>query len=362
MRSSSGQHFLALDHIRAVAAWLVFVWHFNHGLPTEHPKGAPVPFEGAPWPFPASLMDEGHTGVALFMTLSGYLFAKLLQGRSVRFFAFLWNRALRLFPLLFLVLGITGIDLVRRGLATPGAYLEWIAKGFVLPTLPNGAWSITVELHFYVVLPILLFVSKRASWPLLVAILGTLSLRAWFWNVDGTVQSLAYATIVGRFDQFVFGILALRHRDAIARHWKWALLAMLAFAGVFHAFDVNGGFYGKTGYPSPDPTWIWLPTAEGLAYALGIAVYDARVQPSGRGLSGFLAKVGGWSYSIYLLHFFVVFHLGNLAMEWLGPEGLGFWSATALATACFLLMVPLSWLSFVAVEAPFLKLRRPYLK
>jgi len=28
-----------------------------------------------------ALLDEGHTGVALFMTLSGYLFAKLLDGK-----------------------------------------------------------------------------------------------------------------------------------------------------------------------------------------------------------------------------------------------------------------------------------------
>ena len=76
MKSSTGQYFIALDHIRAVAALLVFIWHFSHAA-----SGYPVPFEFTPSFFPLAIFDEGHTGVALFMTLSGYLFAKLLDGK-----------------------------------------------------------------------------------------------------------------------------------------------------------------------------------------------------------------------------------------------------------------------------------------
>src|SRR5271169_6463136 len=99
MRSSSGTHFIALDHVRALAAFMVFAWHFTHGL-----GGYPIPFDYVPALFPFSLLDEGHTGVALFMTLSGYLFAKLLDGKSINYLAFLWNRVLRLFPLLLVVI------------------------------------------------------------------------------------------------------------------------------------------------------------------------------------------------------------------------------------------------------------------
>jgi peptidoglycan/LPS O-acetylase OafA/YrhL len=91
MRSSSGQHFVALDHLRALAAFLVFAWHFLHST-----NGVPVPFEGAPSIFPFAIFDEGHTGVALFMVLSGYLFAKLLEGKEIYYGAFFWNRFIRL--------------------------------------------------------------------------------------------------------------------------------------------------------------------------------------------------------------------------------------------------------------------------
>ena len=64
MRSSSGAHFIALDHVRAIAVFMVIAWHLTHGR-----DGSPVPFGYVPILFPFSLLNEGHTGVALFMTL-----------------------------------------------------------------------------------------------------------------------------------------------------------------------------------------------------------------------------------------------------------------------------------------------------
>ncbi len=72
---SSGVHFIALDHVRAVAVYLVLSWHFIHGLEERLFRSRMLRR------FPLlSLLDEGHTGVALFMALSGYLFARLLDG------------------------------------------------------------------------------------------------------------------------------------------------------------------------------------------------------------------------------------------------------------------------------------------
>ena len=91
MKSSSGQYYLGLDHVRALAAFMVFSWHF---IDIHQGQNAPPPI------FPLTFLTEGHTGVALFMTLSGYLFAKLLDGKDINYFSFIWNRTLRLLPLL----------------------------------------------------------------------------------------------------------------------------------------------------------------------------------------------------------------------------------------------------------------------
>src|SRR5262245_14811077 len=162
MKSSSGVHYLALDHVRALAAFMVVAWHFMH-------VGGPVPLAGAPLLFPLALLDEGHTGVALFMTLSGYLFAKLLDARRVDYRAFFWNRALRLLPLLLLVMALSGVRVLWAG-GDLGAYALSIAKGVVLPTWPNGGWSVAVELHFYLILPLLLWLARRSSALLLAVV------------------------------------------------------------------------------------------------------------------------------------------------------------------------------------------------
>lgn len=60
MKSSSGVHFIALDQIRALAAFMVFAWHFTHG-----PNGYPVPFNYVPALLPMSILDEGHIPVWL---------------------------------------------------------------------------------------------------------------------------------------------------------------------------------------------------------------------------------------------------------------------------------------------------------
>jgi peptidoglycan/LPS O-acetylase OafA/YrhL len=100
LKSSTGKYFIGLDHVRALAAFIVFTWHFIH---VNNGHLAPPPI------FPLSLLTEGHTGVALFMVLSGYLFAKLLDGKNIIYTQFIWNRFLRLAPLLLLVIFIIGL-------------------------------------------------------------------------------------------------------------------------------------------------------------------------------------------------------------------------------------------------------------
>jgi peptidoglycan/LPS O-acetylase OafA/YrhL len=355
VKSSSGAHYVALDHIRAVAALLVFVWHFIHG-----PKGYPVPFEGAPVWGPLVLFDEGHVGVALFMTLSGYLFAKLLDGKKVIYRLFLWNRVLRLFPLLLLVMAINAALLAvdqQHKLGTIYWYFKWMSSGFLLPIWPNGGWSITVELHFYLLLPLLLFFRQRFSLGLMVLL--AICLRAYFYGRDGEVQGLAYWTIVGRFDQFVFGIMAFHARRHFTRRHVLVAAISVLFLTVYYLFDLAGGFYFLGGTPSTSPLWIVLCTVEGFAFASLIAWYDTSFRTRGGRISALVGKFGEYSYSIYLLHFFVVFAVA----DWIHRNIVdlsSFYVALPVALIAFVAMLPFGYVSMRLVEAPFLRLRKPY--
>ncbi len=125
MRSSTGLYVSRLDHVRAAAVFLVYCWHFVH---------VHVPFETVPDFFFLSLLEEGYAGVALFMTLSGYLFAKIMDGRSIDLAPFYRNRFLRLVPLLAVVLtywSLRGFHDSRR--IFPGAALvPDLAAGYLV--------------------------------------------------------------------------------------------------------------------------------------------------------------------------------------------------------------------------------------
>ncbi len=346
MRASTGAYFSRLDHVRALAAFLVYFWHFVH---------VSVPFEHVPSFFLVSWLEEGHTGVALFMVLSGYLFARITSGRDLALAGFYWNRFVRLAPLLVLVLAFWA----WKGRLT----LHDLAAGLVQPTWPGGAWSITTELHFYLVFPLILALQRRHRVAPLLAILAlAIPGRAIFWWQTGQVQDLAYWTIAGRIDQFVLGMLFAEISGLdIWRRIAHRLLpaTIVSFAAVWQAFNLAGGYYGLGGHPSQSPLWIVIPTFEGLAYGLMIVAYEKLPVRIPRLLDATLARIGEASYSIYLLHALVFAALAKRCAQ-LGFDMTDFTVAALLAFATFPLVAAVAMVSYQLIEKPFLRLRTLY--
>lgn len=337
-QSSSGQYFAGLGHVRGLAAFLVVTWHFAHW-----DAGQPVPFNGAAWLGP---IDEGHLGVSVFMVLSGYLFARLIGERRVHYAAFLRNRAVRLLPLLAFTMFIYAVA-NRVELAD---FAGLLASGVLLPTLPNGGWSITAEAHFYLILPLLLF-ALRNDRRAIFAMLGlSVALRLGLYLEGYDVQQLAYLTLVGRFDQFAIGVAAGLLGKASG---KLALASFAALWAGYGLFDAIGGYYNA----HQPAIWIVLPTLEGLAIAAMIAWYDRNPLPD----IWLLRKAGEYSYSIYLLHFFFVHQAAMLVNDHvMRIDSLPL--ALPWAFLFFLAMLGIGHLSWKLVEEPPLKWRVPYLR
>ena len=351
MKSSTGEHYLGLDHVRALAAFLVFTWHFIHGVDAK-----PVPYEGAPAIFPLALLDEGHTGVALFMVLSGYLFAKLLDGKDINYPGFFWNRFIRLAPLLILSFVLFGLQEALYGRSlTP--FLNSLAAGFVAPTWPNGAWSIAIEIHFYLCLGLIFAAVRRWRPAPVVAVLAMIAIRALLFARDADLQYLSYWTIIGRADDFLLGIAAFSYRHLFRRKHLFAAMFFLVFCGLAWTFDDMGGLT----LMRPRWPWIVIPSVEASGYAVLIAYYDTSFRPRNVGLSRFLARIGVYSYSIYLLHFFVVFRAAKFINTHVMDIS-NFYLACAISAVVFCGMIPIGWLSYRFIEAPALSFRRPYLK
>ncbi|MEX1228967.1 MAG: acyltransferase [Planctomycetaceae bacterium] len=355
MKSSTGKHFIALEHVRALAALLVFSWHFLH----IH-AGHVDPLPGTFW-FPLnSLFAEGHTGVAIFMVLSGYLFSKITDGRKILYFPFIYNRILRLAPLLVAVLILYGFT--THIFDTAGETRSFFAKvvlGSLFPTLPNGGWSITIEFHFYLLFPLLLLLENKQKFSALIFILGSVALRYWIVQRFGSerLQFLTYYTIIGRIDQFVLGILFYRYGGFLKGKNAVAAVLAVTWIMIWYAFDRAGGFYRGMDYQQ---VWVVLTLLEGLFYGALISWYDRTFTFGEKGVSGLVSKIGECSYSIYLLHFFVVFDLAMFVDRFITPLT-NFYVAFAFNLVCFLMVAAVSYVSYRYFETIFLRMRRPYL-
>lgn len=355
MQSSSNRYILKLDHIRALAVYMVFSYHFLH---TE----SVIPLSQSPRFWPASLLDEGYTGVSLFMVLSGYLFAEIIGERKISISYFIINRMLRLVLLYTMVFILWWPWFWVRGVNIA----DNLIPGFFLSTWPKGGWSIATEFHFYLILPFLLTIRRRCgvgAWILLIFLF--VAIRAAIWLLESQVQVLAYRTLIGRIDQFLLGMLFQQFKQTRCAERLLPVIALTlgaAFVVLWHEFDAAGGFYGLGGYPSPNPIWIVLPTIEGIAYAAFIAWYDISPFRLPRRLDWLLCKIGECSYSIYLWHFFAIAAVSIVLTRFAPTVSVGYIEWFLIGNVLFTSVAGMAYVSYSLIERPFLRLRVRYLR
>lgn len=350
MRATDGEYYPGLDHLRALAAFLVFGWHFTHGF-----TGTPAPFGPGVTPFLAPF-NEGHCGVALFMCLSGYLFARLLDGKQVIWRRFYWNRLLRLAPLLVLIFAYQSVILAINQPDRLLRFARHVIGGFIEPLWDFGAWSIAVEMHFYLLLWIIMPLKQRWR-PAMFALVGIgLVTRTLIYRGGGDMEFYAYWTLIGRIDQFALGIAAWEYRGWLkGRHVPMAV-ATVAFFAFYQWFVTIGGFYGTQG---SNPVWIFMPTIEGAFFGFLVVYYDTTFVFTRRWYWRLVEIAGTVSYSVYLLHTFVVFQVAQVADRYL--PAMATWEVSEIAALLgFILFVPVAWLSYRFVETPFLRFRTRY--
>jgi peptidoglycan/LPS O-acetylase OafA/YrhL len=363
----------ALHGARALAVVMVLQLHASNLLVSRfHQPDRPLYY----------LSRQAWFGMDIFFILSGFLIGTMLSHqdalaspRSIgRFYL---RRSFRIFPPYYLVL--TALALLPSTTSEQRATLFWeYAYGtnyivfhhrkLVMP----WAWSLCVEEHFYLVVPLVLLLLRRLSsaprrFGLLLAIwaLGG-ALRVLdglaHWNPrdpDGEFLRLFVRTH-DRFDILVVGVaIALAFRDhraafeeALARRW------------VRTALGLAGGF-GLVLCVSPPEALARIPTLrESLSWGTFTSLLCGALLPlllAGdgwfkRALSApFFRPISTLSYGIYLIHIPVGEHLAL-------PAALALRAAPGTT---WLLSVFFLWLFSVAgayllhllVEKPMLALR-----
>lgn len=356
-------HYPALDGLRGLAILLVVLFHCyyaNGATPGSALAYALVPFR------------TFNRGVDLFFVLSGFLIGGILadtRGTAGYYRSFYTRRAFRILPLYLATLGLFGLAvLARRGgmegldFATRGplpaiSYLTltqnfWmIVEGLTINALAVS-WSLAVEEHVYLFLPLLIAAVPPRWLPLVVTALVGLALGSrWFVS-----DSAAYLSTLSRLDAVGLGVLAallVRHE----RWWSWFRDHPRVIHGAVGVFAL--GWLALT---------LRLVAASPFGYTL-LALFFVSILLASlvddRGLVARLFSVawlrglGTISYAVYLLHLGVLAAAHGLLLgrddQYPAITDAASAGATLLALVTTLLLAAGSWRYF---ESGMLRLGR----
>lgn len=367
MRSSDGQYLDRLDHMRGWAAMLILVYH-SLGTLSARATHIEPPYFLFTW------ISDGHTGVSMFLVLSGFVLTiinrDVLSGAaSISYLGFLFNRFLRIFPLLFFV----------TSLAITANY----AKFTPLDLLPlvtmhlntnasigiSSEWAVGIEFQCYLLLPVILLAVQRAGPKYLLMLMALFVLmRVALYQSDYVSNNgVFYFSLIGRADQFATGIGAaivyIWLRESAFRPSKAACAAVIALGlvlltALLRAGNLSSGA-GSATYASGFFTPVFHLT-EALLWAavmIGYLLFPARRI----WLGGVWSWIGLVSYSLYLLHTLIIFAVRDVvdANAWWGESRN--WTALYLTVAVVIpTTLVASALSYHVIEKPFLEFRRPY--
>jgi peptidoglycan/LPS O-acetylase OafA/YrhL len=311
-----------LDGLRALAILLVLIWHSSlraaRYVDDLHASG--VPARSFYFFFP-----HGEIGVALFFFVSGFVIAKpFLAGKVPDAVRFYLRRLRRIYPpylfiivITFLLLGPLNFNPGHVSAYQPGevsklhsfllslVYLHSLVLDTSSRLLPP-AWSLEVEMQFYLLAPLFLrWYSRRnpASRARLLGILVVLSLLLVacvesVYNFDGRYR----LGLLKHLDLFLAGILTAdllpsNLRNAATRYGDWIFCLSTALLIGIGIWLTNVDGHPTAGF------WSLLADTSLLLAVTGICYGAMRGKTIAKLLSWhWLCLIGTMCYSIYLIH------------------------------------------------------------
>lgn len=304
---ANGRFIPEIDGLRFGAIGSVVAFHVAIDLATKYPQT---------WAMPDDLvgfvLGTGAFGVQLFFVISGMVLALPFvrhargKGKKVDLGRYFWRRITRLEPPYILVMtGLLAL-LILTHAETVGTLLRhWLASIFYLHNLTYGteslinnvAWSLEIEIQFYILVPLLTMVfriaDKRLRRAIIIATTALFAVLAGF--VIPTDSRLAL-TLAAYLQYFLLGfLLADMHVEGELSRPKtplWDLATLLGWP-LFIFFVGNLGEPGWGRWGILGMTAVMLP--------LFIAAFRGTWTNKLVTLHPVTA-IGGMCYTIYLIH------------------------------------------------------------
>lgn len=172
----------------------------------------------------------GHFGVQIFVFISAYSLAKKYSKYRLRYWPFIRQRILRIYPSFILAilawLIIEGWVIGGDGFLGPIKVLSWSHDNLILtlllisnfpggdPLSPVGPWwFIPFIFQFYFIFPFLLYLHSRWGGSILL-ILSVLSIVLSMISKGKIADFNIYFTVLGHLSEFCLGIYLARKDDA----------------------------------------------------------------------------------------------------------------------------------------------------
>jgi peptidoglycan/LPS O-acetylase OafA/YrhL len=325
------------DLLRILAAAQVLVSHTVAHLAIPKPTG---------W----SLL-EAFPGVPVFFVISGFLISASYE-RSSSVWSYYRNRALRIFPgmwccvlVTILVASIFGFSFFNRqaifwvlcqmvgAIYTPG-----FLRGFGFGSYNGSLWTIPIELQFYLALPVIYRMSRKATHQTLA--IGVL------WLVFTCVACFSYRVFapLGEPENEPIGQKLLRY-SFLPHIYMFLAGVLLQRLRVYEYRWIAGkalywlGFYVACVYLLPASA----VASVGNSLLMGVFVISAAY--TAPGVAKRLLRGNDISYGVYIYHGLLI----NIFVE-LGLLGRGFYLFVLAGLACVM-----AYLSWIGVERPFLR-------
>jgi peptidoglycan/LPS O-acetylase OafA/YrhL len=364
-----------LDVLRGSAILLVFLNHID-----SHTIAGFIPPQGIAGFIYWRIKTFGASGVDLFFVLSGFLISGLLfkeidETGGLRLGRFWARRAFKILPsyyFLLIVLAATGatgwLDLSSLGATAHSFFVHGLFfQNYLASTVNGPTWSLAVEEHFYLLLPLLLLLVRGSAaqidsrrFLLMIVPLLLLPLAFRIQRALGGIQLDDFMQTHFRFDSLLFGVLTqwlLRTKSPVAamvathKRICAAISALLILPLLF--------------YPRSHPFMFTIGfsmAAMGYAVLLLLVVSTAPGRWQESRPAAAVATIGIWSYNIYLWHFFLgethILPFYGRTQRWIATHiphaGLmvavqfAFFAATSIGVGALLTQI---------VEKPFLSLR-----
>jgi len=286
----------------------------------------------------------GWIGVDLFFVLSGFLisgllFSEYVKTGTIKLGRFLLRRGLKIYPAYYFFvlfwLPLTFHQLKLSDLVFMQSYF---------PGCWGHGWSLSVEEHFYFLLPLALMLSlwiaprSHFAWipsACPVVILGCLTLRVLTMHGD-LVRTINYTHL--RFDGLFAGVTLgwfNCYRPSVLRIGKGRVALGIAGAAL-----ASGGFFLN----QTDPRMYTFGLTANLVGFSALLVWALNTPFLGKLKP--LARIGFYSYSIYLWHWII----GKLFAIVFASSFLSFWAYALTSIATGIVAAKL-------IETPVLSLR-----